>query len=223
MSLGSIYKSYNSESIINRIAEDEDVLFVAAAGNLGDSSRFYPASYDGVISVGSVDEDLYRSSFSNYNDQVNLVAPGNNILSLSTLPAITLTNDLGAEVSATVMKESVLPENIITAVPQDCGLGDEPCPLAYGKICVMARGEITFAEKARYCELSGGIAAIIYNNEQGNYFGTLGDDSTLTIPVMSIAQEDGPMALSARTIAIKLEEGAYVKMSGTSMAAPHVS
>lgn len=37
MSLGSVYKSHNSEAIINRIAQEEDVLFVAAAGNLGKS------------------------------------------------------------------------------------------------------------------------------------------------------------------------------------------
>jgi major intracellular serine protease len=67
-------------------AVDNQILVVCAAGNEGDgqdsSDEFsYPASYNEVISVGAI--NLYRrsSEFSNSNNEVDLVAPGEEILS----------------------------------------------------------------------------------------------------------------------------------------------
>jgi hypothetical protein len=62
-------------------AHANGVMFVAAAGNDASSSKQYPAALDNVISVGSLAEDLTLSSFSNYGDWVDIVAPGSNILS----------------------------------------------------------------------------------------------------------------------------------------------
>lgn len=56
-----------------------DVVFLAAAGNDGVSTVFYPGGYNNVICVGSVDEDDSRSSFSNYNGSttwVDIASPG---------------------------------------------------------------------------------------------------------------------------------------------------
>lgn len=218
LSLGTPMGSYNSELIVNRIAREEDVLLVAASGNDGKPTLFYPASYDGVISVGSVDQDLFRSEFSNYNDQVDLVAPGDEILSLSTHASVTLTDESGEDIFAILMMESVFPDGSVTGAPHYCGLGSEPCYGASGKICVIVRGIIPFYEKARNCELGGGKAAVIYNNLQGSFFGTLTLEHTVGIPVVSIAQSEGMKVRSARTLTMNLEEGAYSWMSGTSMA-----
>lgn len=71
---------------------DEDILFIAAAGNEGrdiDSNPFYPASYDvdNIISVAAHNESGKRAGFSNYGTQnTDLFAPGDNIL--STYPSI---------------------------------------------------------------------------------------------------------------------------------------
>jgi uncharacterized repeat protein (TIGR02543 family) len=59
------------------------IIIVGASGNDGDTSKFYPASYPGVISVGSVDETITVSDFSNYNDAVDISAPGQDIVSTS--------------------------------------------------------------------------------------------------------------------------------------------
>ena len=48
---------------------------IAAAGNFGVNRIIYPAAA-GAIAVGSVDFDLRRSSFSNYGEQLTLMAPG---------------------------------------------------------------------------------------------------------------------------------------------------
>jgi len=66
---------------------EDGVLFVAAAGNSGNSNLGYPASYASLMSVASLKEPASnptRSSFSQYNDQVEISAPGS--LVLSTLP-----------------------------------------------------------------------------------------------------------------------------------------
>lgn len=56
---------------------------VAAVGNNNHSSPIFPCSYPGVICVGSIDLDGKMSSFSNYGGQVDILAPGDHILSTS--------------------------------------------------------------------------------------------------------------------------------------------
>ena len=62
-------------------------LFVAAAGNAGSSSNFYPAAYslNNIVSVAATDYNDLLASFSNYGSKwVDLGAPGVDIL--STIP-----------------------------------------------------------------------------------------------------------------------------------------
>lgn len=61
-----------------------DVLFVAAAGNDGDSELNYPAADPNVVSVAAVDWLGDQASFSTYNADVEWAAPG--VLTLSTIP-----------------------------------------------------------------------------------------------------------------------------------------
>ncbi|XEC95874.1 S8 family serine peptidase [Paenibacillus tarimensis] len=65
-----------------------------------------------------------------------------------------------------------------------------------GKAALISRGSITFAEKSLNAKAAGAVAAIIYNNESGNFGGTLGSPGDY-IPTLSISQEDG-LALLAK-------------------------
>ena len=67
-------------------ASENEVLMIAASGNYNSSSPYYPASYEEVISVGAVDNEMQRASYSNYGDSLDLVAPGgsNSVQILST-------------------------------------------------------------------------------------------------------------------------------------------
>lgn len=72
------------QAIQNAIANQ--ILVVCAAGNEGDgqesSDEFsYPGSYNEVISVGAINLQRRSSEFSNSNNEVDLVAPGEEILS----------------------------------------------------------------------------------------------------------------------------------------------
>lgn len=79
MSLSSTGSSYSEHEAI-KYAISKGVIVVSSAGNDGNSSYNWPASYPEVISVGSVREGLGISRFSNYNNQVTVVAPGESIL-----------------------------------------------------------------------------------------------------------------------------------------------
>ena len=84
MSLGGPNFSMTENNLYEKLYKEQNVILVAASGNNGKNQKFYPASYPSVISVGAIDRSNRRASFSQYNDQVNLVAPGVSIL--STLP-----------------------------------------------------------------------------------------------------------------------------------------
>ena len=62
-------------------AEQAGILMVAAAGNVGDKGVQYPAAFDEVIAVGSVDKDGNLASDSSTGEQVELVAPGELVMS----------------------------------------------------------------------------------------------------------------------------------------------
>eukprot|EP00979_Chaetoceros_neogracilis_P000395 scaffold101_cov258-Chaetoceros_neogracile.AAC.1 len=55
---------------------DNNVLLVAAAGNSGSAAYSYPASYNAIMSVAAVDRFGNKAGFSQYNDQVEIAAPG---------------------------------------------------------------------------------------------------------------------------------------------------
>tara|TARA_B100001113_G_scaffold313393_1_gene278388 strand:- start:549 stop:3323 length:2775 start_codon:yes stop_codon:yes gene_type:complete len=76
MSYGSENSSNALQELINAYPE---IVFLAAAGNDGSSTQNFPAAYQNVIGVGSVDSNDQRSSFSNYNvgfPWVDIAAPG---------------------------------------------------------------------------------------------------------------------------------------------------
>lgn len=67
-------------------AVKQNILVVCAAGNDGDGQdstdeRGYPGCYNEVISVGAVDLELESSPFSNSNNEVDVVAPGEKVTS----------------------------------------------------------------------------------------------------------------------------------------------
>nr|WP_297348548.1 S8 family serine peptidase [uncultured Glaciecola sp.] len=55
---------------------DDGIMLVAAAGNSGNSTLSYPASYDAVISVAAVDSAENIASYSQFNSQVEIAGPG---------------------------------------------------------------------------------------------------------------------------------------------------
>jgi len=79
MSLGGEQDSiFLKETIIQ--AYNQGILIIAASGNENESTLSYPARYQEVIGVGSVNINLNRSKFSNYGPDLDFVAPGEEII-----------------------------------------------------------------------------------------------------------------------------------------------
>jgi serine protease len=75
MSLGSA----GSSEVLKRACDDAvaaGVVVLAATGNSGLATVFYPAAYDSVIAVGAVDYAGDLTFYSNYGNGAELVAPG---------------------------------------------------------------------------------------------------------------------------------------------------
>lgn len=80
MSLGGgEYDDAMEEAI--ETANDQGTVVVAATGNDSIQDVSYPAAYDNTIAVGSVTSDESRSSFSNYGEELDVMAPGSDIYS----------------------------------------------------------------------------------------------------------------------------------------------
>jgi thermitase len=64
-----------------RYAEAKGVSIIAAAGNDGTDTLYYPGALPGVVAVGAIDRDGSVADYSTWGDQVDLVAPGTEIWS----------------------------------------------------------------------------------------------------------------------------------------------
>ncbi|HEX8346951.1 MAG TPA: S8 family serine peptidase [Actinoplanes sp.] len=79
LSLGGPYSSRTLDEAI-KLAVDNGILVVAAAGNEGETpyakTKQYPAASPGVLAVGATDNNDNRFDFSNHGPWVDLAAPG---------------------------------------------------------------------------------------------------------------------------------------------------
>lgn len=85
MSLGCSVDIAEFHTVIKK-AVNNNILVVCASGNSGDNNANtmeidYPAGYNEVISVGATDNTRLSATFTNSNKEVDLVAPGVNVLS----------------------------------------------------------------------------------------------------------------------------------------------
>lgn len=83
MSYGSAFLSMTEQAGVD-YAWSRGAVLIAAAGNAGSQSKFYPAAYGNVVAVAATNSADQRSGYSNYGYWVQVAAPGDNVL--STLP-----------------------------------------------------------------------------------------------------------------------------------------
>lgn len=213
-------------------------LVLAAAGNDGNSVRSYPAGYKSVMMIGANDGDNNIADFSQFPSNTMTSGRGKNattethdgygvevtaggVNTLSTYPSggasiASLTVDgVGVPAAATDNTGSVSGSTYFmgTAEATDSG--------ASGKICVIDRGNISFADKINNCGNSGGIGAVVVNNVAGEgvvYMDITG--VTTSIPAVGAAFEDRAAIVGSSNADINSGASDYGYMSGTSMATP---
>ncbi len=216
MSLGGPY-SATEEAVFQDLYDNFNIVNIAAAGNDGNNTASYPASYDSVISVAALREDESVASFSQFPptsydpnnppadvewDVVELSGGGENVLSTwptpdGNVPVIRVTNN-GVDYSGTQVEDSASGDVTSTLVDGgDCNTAatggvDDPSGWS-GNVVLCQRNVITFAEKLNNVADNGGLAVALYNNEPGALNATCGGNCTsgATIPAVAITQEHG--------------------------------
>jgi len=195
MSLGGSRSNRTEQNGFNTLYTTNGILSIAAASNDGTSAYSYPASYTSVVSVAAIDANKQWADFSNYNDQVELAAPGVGVLStVPYLDASSVSVD-GVTYAANHIEFSA--RGIASGALVDGGL----CGTAgawTGKVVLCQRGDYDFLTKVMSVQNGGGVAAVIYNNVSGNFLGTLGDGYSSTIVGISLSQEDGQYLTQVR-------------------------
>ncbi len=235
MSLGGGGASSTEENAFNDFVASGGFV-AAAAGNDGNNVRSYPAGYSSVMMIGANDGNDQIADFSQYpscssgrgknvteDETICVEVTAGGVDTLSTYPAdgatmSALTAD-GAGFASSAM------ENVGAASGSTyfMGIGDSVDGGAAGKVCVIDRGTISFYDKVNNCEQSGGIGAIVINNEAGMLYGTLGTTNDTSIPAVGAAFEDRAALVAATSASVSIGASDYGYMSGTSMATPAVS
>ncbi len=239
MSLGGGGANSTEENAFIRF-RDAGGLVLAAAGNDGNTTRSYPAGYKSVMMVGGVNKDDAKYAASQFpsftmtsgrgknqttedNDGFGVEIAGGGEEVLSTVPAgvgaIAAVTADGAGVSAAASSNT----GVVTAAGFFIGTAETTNSGANGNICVIDRGNISFADKVNNCAASGGVGAVIVNNEAGVINMDL-TGVTTSIPAVSTLLADRTTLINASSITIDAPAGgSYAVFSGTSMATPTVA
>lgn len=249
MSLGGSGSTTTERNALNA-HYNNGVLLIAAAGNDGDSTHSYPASYDGVMSVAAVDSNRDHAAFSQFTNQVEISGPGEAILSTVTvgegrLADITIggqsyfNNGVVPHNRLTPSGTSYTPSPVnaqVTATLAECTVSGTSfnCGNMSNKICLVERvgnQGTSYPEinAAKACKTAGAVGAIVYSNSAlpglQNPF-LVDANSDISIPTVSVDRATG-LALRSKlgasaTVANQGNKD-YAFYNGTSMATPHVS
>jgi subtilisin family serine protease len=200
-------------------------LMVAAAGNAGTTATSYPAGYATVMSVGAVDSANLVAGFSQKNADVEIAAPGVDVL--STVPTLSEHVLVGGTAipglpAVGAAKASVSASLVDGGVCNSVGAWS-------GKIVICDRdGVVGFATKATNVVNGGGVGIVFVNNLSVESLAPDFGGVTKAIPAIGMTKSDGTAlrAFVGQSASLVNQTGAgngYELYSGTSMATPHVS
>ena len=223
LSLGSAagFSSTDTEidAIFARIA-DSDIIVDIAAGNEGTSSYdnmwdtdlnptdqidngtiSSPATYQNAMSVASVDNKIVPGAYFT-------LADGHKVFYMDSVEY------LYGETYLNLM--ALVGENLDYVIVPGLGTEEDFAQVdVAGKVAVVKRGDLSFAEKCFNAEANGAIACLIWNNKTEDIFTfgmtTAADDGLIpSIPVALITLEDGQkMADAAAKYMCASEEVGY--------------
>ncbi|WP_324254897.1 S8 family serine peptidase [Fluctibacter halophilus] len=250
MSLGGASSSTSERNSLQGFYDD-GMLLIAAAGNDGDNTHSYPASYDSVISVAAVDESGKHAEFSQYTSQVELSGPGEAIL--STVGVGDGRQGYITFNGSTTGDDRVLPQSryvpsgssyaisnvngTVSGVLAACSRSGSSysCGDMSGKICVAERhanqsgSSYPEVDPAEACANAGASGVVVYSNTERpglqNPF-LVDANQAVDVPTVSVNRTLGQSLVAAAGTNATLQVAAntdYAYYNGTSMATPHVS
>jgi subtilisin family serine protease len=236
LSLGSAEPNTAEREAFAR-AVDEGLLIFAASGNeskpLLPAPVDYPAGYPGVVAVGAIDDDRDLAGFSNQGPELALVAPGVGVLSTLRVGSGSLAAVKAEEAAFAGQEITGSAKGTVSGSFVFCGLGKagEFPASVNGRIALIKRGEIAFAEKTRNARNAGASAVVIFNHDDSPLNWTLiseTDPSSSTFPwpvTVALPKEAGESLLRnpSSQLTVTFRDDDYGVFNGTSMAAPHAA
>lgn len=238
MSLGGPYSSAGErQAVVN--AEKAGVVVVAASGNNGTNKVSFPAALPTAFAVGAIDASLVKTSFSQWGPELDIVAPGASVV--SSVPqgtgrdsVVELTfADKSLKIRSAAFSGTRLFSTPRSAELVVAGLGkpqDFSNVNVAGKIALVSRGEITFADKVKNALAAKAIGVVIYNNTAGLMQGSLTEDgSEIDAAVVMIEKNQGlslvEMINAGQKVSVSISTSTsdYAMFDGTSMASPHIA
>lgn len=200
---GIVYAADNGAKIINcswggdgfskagqevvSYAISKGVLVVTSAGNENTGEPSYPAAFDGVLSVGSTDDNDARSYYSNYGTWVDVMAPGRRIYSTwkhntyEYLSGTSMASPLAAGLAGLVASRfpSFTPLQIAEQIRVNCDNIDASNP---GYINQLGSGRIN-AYKALSNTNSKSVRGFnfVFSDKEGNNNGVFEPGETITL------------------------------------------
>jgi subtilisin family serine protease len=182
MSIGSAFSwpqypaARGADNLVNR-----GIVVVASAGNSG-ANGLYSMSAPGVgkktIGTASVD-----------NNRVHVPAFARSDGSLVGYAPMSFSPDFPTSGTYPLVNAG-----------RGCTVDGPLPPAVSGSVALMVRGTCSFREKATNARNAGAVAALIYNNSPGLFFGTLG--SAFNMPAAGLSREDGLALVAAMPLSI---------------------
>jgi subtilisin family serine protease len=238
MSLGGGAASQIEEDAFEAAYNAKNTIVIAAAGNDGNSALSYPASYPSVVSVGAVDADENYASFSQYNVQVEVSAPGVGVMS-------TISHSGTGSVASSALLDD-LAANAVAGTPDTSASGATGELVDGGncasppsgknrrswrnKIVLCARDGATYFQTMVDSAGSAGARAVVIRNHNQSGGGALSVTATGSIPGVGVNFADGEslVDIAGETVTVTAttlspDPQGYTAYGGTSMATPHVS
>jgi subtilisin family serine protease len=260
MSLGGPIGSTPEKTAVQN-AEKAGVMVVAASGNGADDPNYspnkndpkcgnsffgnscgvsFPAAFPTVMAVGAINEQLAKTSFSQWGPELDIAAPGAAVT--SSVPrgsgreskVQVIVNGTATDVKSSAFSGTeLIPNAVVNSLVSVPGVGkpeDFSQVDVKGKFALVKRGEIKFAEKVQNAINAGATGVMIYNHSPGLISGSLSEDGTvIPYPVVMVEQTTGEMLASELTrgstvsASVTLAPTDYASFDGTSMATPHVA
>ena len=192
MSIGAdfmVFKDYPTAVAAESLAA-KGVIVTTSQGNTGETGRWSmsaPASAEHVLAVGSVDNTVETNFY----------------MTVSTNPGQKYLYAEAEGAGAAIIRDNAATHPLVAAGDPAADDGDEesdasllctaPTPGTYsGKTVLIRRGACPLRQKVLSAQAGGAAAVVMDNNQPGLFTAVLyGDGDPITIPVVTVSQEDG--------------------------------
>ncbi|MBQ4835968.1 MULTISPECIES: S8 family peptidase [Pseudoalteromonas] len=241
MSLSGEQFSPMTMSVIDRLAYDRGLIFVAAAGNHGSREKklqgqyndalHYPASYHNVLSIGALETDGNIAAFSPTNPNIDFVAPGSKILSTANRShyavqdvVIQHSGGISDALKYTQIDVGLSSYSMQTSLPQQCvytlTAEDVQQQMTERTLSYQTRQNLSSAQSS--CVAEGGKVLLINYPQHPN--GRLrGIDYYTEFPTLLVHQWPVVTDSANMSVAIRSYHSDYVVGAGTSQATAIIS